>query len=83
MKNGRHTSIDNANLTKSSDLLRAVTHPLRMKLLAFIDQHEKINVNKIYGTLKLEQSITSQHLRILRNSDLVSANREEIGRAHV
>lgn len=60
----------------SSELLRAIAHPLRLQILAFIDQKKVINVNKIYNTLKLEQSITSQHLRILRSTELVSTRRE-------
>ena len=63
-------------LHTSSEVLRAVAHPLRMKILEFIDRNEEINVNKIYNTLGLEQSITSQHLRILRQADLVSTERE-------
>ncbi|HNI43625.1 MAG: helix-turn-helix transcriptional regulator [Chitinophagales bacterium] len=64
------------NLQTSSELLRAIAHPLRMTILEFIDQKKVINVNKIYNTLKLEQSITSQHLRILRNAGLVNTKRE-------
>ena len=67
---------DNEKLAVSSELLRALCHPLRLKIIEFIDQHKSINVNKIYNSLKLEQSITSQHLRILRNSNLVHTNRE-------
>jgi ArsR family transcriptional regulator len=63
-------------LQTSSEVLRAVAHPLRMKILEFIDRNEEINVNKIYNTLGLEQSITSQHLRILRQADLVSTERD-------
>src|SRR5579863_1893627 len=62
-------------LEKVSSLLRALTHPLRIKILSFIDSNKKINVNKIYKSLRLEQSIASQHLRILRNDKLVLANR--------
>lgn len=68
--------IDEDRLQDSSELLRALAHPLRMRILGFIDQHEMINVNKIYNTLKLEQSITSQHLRILRSVGLVATERE-------
>lgn len=68
--------IDNDKLQESSEILRALAHPLRMKILEFIDQHKKINVNKIYNTLKLEQSITSQHLRILRIAEIVVTKRE-------
>jgi len=68
--------IDQEKLNTAAELLRAIAHPLRMSILAFIDKNKTINVNKIYNTLKLEQSITSQHLRILRNVDLVRAERD-------
>jgi len=63
-------------LRVSSELMRALAHPLRLRILAFIDQHGTINVNRIYNTLKIEQSITSQHLRILRNAGVLLAERE-------
>ena len=63
-------------LDNSTDILRALAHPLRIKILSFIDQNDEINVNKIYNTLDLEQSITSQHLSVLRNADVVQTNRE-------
>ena len=70
------SQVDDAKLQMSSDILRALAHPLRMKILEFIDKNKTINVNKIYNTLKLEQSITSQHLKILRASGLVHTHRE-------
>jgi len=63
-------------LTYSCELMRALAHPLRLKILEFIDGHGTINVNKIYNTLNIEQSITSQHLRILRLAGVVNAKRE-------
>ncbi|MEY2904955.1 MAG: hypothetical protein RJA52_971 [Bacteroidota bacterium] len=69
-------SLNQDQLTVSSEILRAVAHPLRMKILEFIDDHGNINVNKIYNNLDLEQSITSQHLKILRNAGLVITERE-------
>ena len=69
-------SINNERLQASAEVLRAVAHPLRMKILEFIDKNDEINVNKIYNTLNLEQSITSQHLRILRLAGLVITQRD-------
>lgn len=69
-------TISDDKLQVSSNILRALAHPLRMKILEFIDQNDQINVNKIYNTLKLEQSITSQHLRILRMAGLVNTERD-------
>lgn len=68
--------INDENLQVSAEILRALAHPLRMKILEFIDKHKTINVNKIYNTLKLEQSITSQHLRILRLAGIVQTSRD-------
>ena len=70
-----HKLVSNRNLDKASSVVRALGHPLRLKLLSFIDQNRKINVNKIYRTLRIEQSVVSQHLRILRDEDLVRAER--------
>ena len=71
-----HLSIPSDKLEVSSTLLRALAHPLRLKILAFIDKHQSISVNKIYTSLDLEQSIASQHLRVLRLAELVKTERE-------
>ncbi len=69
-------TFNNDKLTYSCELMRALAHPLRLKILEFIDGHGTINVNKIYNTLNIEQSITSQHLRILRLAGVVNAKRD-------
>ncbi|MFK7907099.1 MAG: ArsR/SmtB family transcription factor [Chitinophagales bacterium] len=69
-------SLDQHKLDSSTELLRAIAHPLRLSIIEFIDKNGVINVNKIYNTLNLEQSITSQHLRILRNAEVVETRRE-------
>jgi len=68
--------VDEDKLDTPSEILRALTHDLRLEILSFIDKNEKINVNKIYNTLGLEQSITSQHLRILRLANIVTSDRQ-------
>jgi len=72
----RQAPIKTDQLERASEILRALAHTLRMRILAFIDKHGSIHVNKIYNTLKLEQSITSQHLRILRQAGLVHTRRD-------
>lgn len=69
-------TFDNEKLQYSSELLRALAHPLRLKILEFIDKNKEINVNKIYNTLKIEQSITSQHLKVLRMAGVVHTDRD-------
>ena len=70
------SAINYQNLSKSLNILRALAHPIRMSILSLIDENKVINVNKIYRSLHLEQSITSQHLRILRTANLVNTKRD-------
>jgi len=63
-------------LNYSVELMKALAHPLRLRILEYIDSQGTINVNKIYNTLSIEQSITSQHLRTLRMAGVVEAKRE-------
>ena len=72
--------IDQKKMTKSAEILfaagRALKHPLRMKILKFIEKKGNTSVTPIYRTLGLEQSVTSQHLNILRKENLVVAKRD-------
>jgi len=63
-------------LTVSTELMRALAHPLRLKILEYLDQNKNIQVNQIYNTLKIEQSIASQHLRILKNAGVLVADKD-------
>lgn len=67
---------DHQKLQYSTILMKALAHPLRLKILEFIDSKGSINVNKIYNTLNIEQSVTSQHLRLLRMAGVVNATKD-------
>lgn len=54
---------------------RAVNHPLREKILDMLTGKE-VNVTKIYVILRIEQSVCSQHLAILRKAGLVKVRRD-------
>lgn len=56
--------------------MRALNHPLRQKILKTVHQKQSINVTELYKTLKLEQSVASQHLGILRKAGFVMPNRD-------
>mgnify|MGYP000559797241 FL=1 len=76
MMNKTKVTFDQNKLNYSVELVKALAHPLRLKILEYIDSQGTINVNKIYNTLNIEQSITSQHLRVLRLAGVVNAQRE-------
>ena len=55
---------------------RALSHPLRQKMLALIKAHNRIKVTDIYKKLRIEQSVASMHLAILRSAGFVTTQRE-------
>lgn len=68
--------IDVLTLKKASLILRAVNHKLRQQILKLIYQKGKITVTEIYVKLRLEQSVASQHLAILRKAGFVTTIRD-------
>src|SRR5438270_3032414 len=68
--------LDEDKVRKTALLLRALNNPLRKKILHFINARGRVHVSEIYKRLRLEQSVTSQHLAILRRANFVIAERE-------
>lgn len=74
--NNEDVKVDFLQLKKSAMILRALNHKLRQQLLNLLDEEPKITVTEIYVKLRLEQSVVSQHLAILRRAGIVITKRE-------
>jgi hypothetical protein len=68
--------IDYYNVKKAALILRALNHKLRQQLIKLIEEEKKITVTEIYVRLRLEQSVASQHLAILRKAGIVATERD-------
>ncbi|HET8574513.1 MAG TPA: metalloregulator ArsR/SmtB family transcription factor [Edaphocola sp.] len=66
-----YMAVKNAAMT-----LRAINHKLRQQIIRLLEENKKMNVTDIYVKLRLEQSVASQHLAILRRADIVSTERD-------
>lgn len=56
--------------------LRAINHKLRQQIVRLLEEHKRMNVTDIYVKLRLEQSVASQHLAILRRANIVITERD-------
>ena len=75
-ENGTSLKLDLIGLKKSALILRAINHKLRQQIMKLINENEKMTVTEIYIQLRLEQSVASQHLAILRRAGFVKTDRE-------
>jgi DNA-binding transcriptional ArsR family regulator len=76
MENFSSVNVDLYNLKKAAMVLRAINHKLRQQILKLIDENGKMTVTEIYVKLRLEQSVASQHLAILRKAGFVKTERD-------
>lgn len=77
LKKGKNNiQLDYAELRKAVLVLRAVNHKLRQRIIDLLEENESMNVTDIYIKLRLEQSVASQHLAILRRAGIVDTERE-------
>ena len=75
-ENGGTFQVDLLNVKKAGLILRAVNHKLRQQILKMIDEHGRITVTELYVKLRMEQSVASQHLAILRKAGFVKTVRD-------
>lgn len=58
-------------------VLRAVNHKLRRDILSLLDQKKKMTVSDIWIALRIEQSVCSNHLGILRKEKIVVVHQDK------
>jgi ArsR family transcriptional regulator len=68
-------SRDPERARRVSEVLKAVAHPLRIRIVAILAEGDE-NVTALAEKLEAPQAIVSQQLRILRSQGLVDAARE-------
>ena len=68
--------LNNGTLKEAVSILRAINHPLRQNMIRLLEDRNGMKVTEIFINLRLEQSVASQHLGILRRAGIVSTNRD-------
>ncbi len=72
----QEVSLNYEELRKAVLVLRAVNHKLRQQIISLLEENKQMTVTDIYVKLRLEQSVASQHLAILRRAGVVATDRQ-------
>lgn len=56
--------------------LRAINHLLRQQILQLIHEKKRVIVTEIHTKFRIEQSVASEHLALLRKEKLVNTERD-------
>lgn len=73
--NNESVKLDYVAVKNAAMTLRAINHKLRQQIMKLLEENRRLNVTDIYVKLRLEQSVASQHLAILRRANIVSTER--------
>ena len=71
----KHLLFSLQDVKKAQLTLRAINNKMRVKIIELLVDKKTMNVTQIYVTLKIEQSVASQHLAILRKAGIVKTER--------
>lgn len=66
------------NFNKESEFLKALAHPVRLKMVLGLLKGQDCDVNTMVSNLKLPQSTVSQHLSVLKNKGIVSFRKDGV-----
>ncbi len=62
-------------IDKAAYVLKAVSHPLRIKIIQMLNDNKELNVSTIYKNLNAEQSLISHHLINMRDKGILDIRR--------
>lgn len=66
---------DDKRVEKAAYVLKAVAHPLRIKIIQMLNENKELNVSTIYKNLNAEQSLISHHLINMRDKGILNIRR--------
>lgn len=67
--------IEMNKIESAAEMLKAIAHPVRISIVALLDNDKKLSVTEIYEELNIEQAVASHHLSILKNKDILLSER--------
>jgi len=68
--------MEEQNFDAYSDIFKALSHPLRLKIVFGLTQKQECNVSKMVESLEVPQPTVSQHLNILKMHGIIEGFRK-------
>lgn len=68
--------IDVAKLELMADILKAISHPIRLEVLKLLQDKEVLSVSELRNQIDVEQSLLSHHLTKMKDKRILKTHRE-------
>ena len=67
---------NDSDIDTASRALKAMAHPLRLKILCILGAHDEVSVQELVESVGTSQSNISQHLSILRDKNILISRKD-------
>lgn len=67
---------DYANLTRKAEILKAISHPIRLSILRGLIKNGATNVNNLETGIDVPMATVSQHLTKIRYAGIITKKRK-------
>lgn len=61
---------------RAANMMKAISHPMRLAILGYLREKNRLNVTEIHQLLEIEQSTASHHLGILKDKGILVSERQ-------
>jgi ArsR family transcriptional regulator len=70
--------MESDTIAAAAEMLRAVAHPIRLRVIAMLEDGKDHSVSEIQEALGVRQSVASTQLALLRDRGILSARRDGV-----
>ncbi len=68
--------VDAEKLQYAADIMKAIAHPVRIRIIELLEQKEKMNVGEFMEALDEEQAVISHHLIRMKDRGILHSEKE-------
>lgn len=72
----KKAKISMTEMEEGAERLRALAHPIRLGIIALLDQQGPLTVTEIHEALDIGQAVASHHLSIMKSKDILVSERD-------
>jgi DNA-binding transcriptional ArsR family regulator len=70
-----NASLGTDRLGAVSDMLKCLSHPIRLSVVDLLSQHEELCVSELQRRIEIEQAVLSQHLALMYDKNILNKKR--------
>ena len=70
------SDLNTEEVERAANMIKAISHPMRLAILGYLGEGNRLSVTEIHNLLKIEQSTASHHLGILKDKGILASVRK-------